>query len=610
VLATVLKRRTRCQNRLVAAVIPASWPRHALAVAQLVVIAGAGVAFVAAAAGRAPPSGVLTTYAGVSTGAFAADLAAGIGLLAAASVALVDPVTARLGAFAGLSGAAWFAPDLEGWPGAPSLVRSLGSAAVPLFIAALAFLVVGAPRGLIRPRPLRIVTALGLLLLVGVSASRALVRDPLLDPYCWRDCVDHALLVHADPGLASALDRVWLGATVVLGLLVCAIALDRLARGTPQARRVLTTILVPGALAAATEAVYAFALLRHPSENPRSAEFTALFFARAVAVAALAAGLLLAVAGMRRQRAAVARLADALGEAPLPGRLRDSLAAAFGDPRLEVGYWLREPGRYVDTEGNDIDALTATKERAVTPIVRNGTPVAVVIHDASLLDESFERDLGSAARLAVENERLQAEVRAQLEALQASRARVTERGDNERRRLERNLHDGAQQSLLALSLDLRLARSRAEAEGNRDLIAALSATLEDTQYALDELRELAHGIYPAVLAEAGLTRALETLADLAPVPVHLSAVPDERLAPPVEAALYIAVQETVADADTRGASFVEVEVRNAERYVTLSVVDDGRPRSSTLIHVSDRIGALGGEVVVADQSLRAEVPCG
>jgi signal transduction histidine kinase len=318
---------------------------------------------------------------------------------------------------------------------------------------------------------------------------------------------------------------------------------------------------------------------------------------------------LLALVGMRRQRAVVAELADALGDAPLPGRLRDSLAAAFGDPGLEVGYWLRERGRYVDAAGNEMEAETASKERAVTPIVRNGDPVAVVIHDAALLGRSFEQELGSAARLAVENERLQMEVRAQLDALRASRARVTERADGERRRLERNLHDGAQQSLLALSLDLRLARTQAEAEGNRDLTAALSATLEDTQHALDELRELAHGIYPAVLAEAGLTRALETLADLAPVPVHLTAVPDERLASTIEAALYVAVQEAVADASTRSASFVEVEIRKAGRYVTLSVVDDGRPRSSTLIHVSDRIGALGGEVAVAGQSLQAKVPC-
>jgi signal transduction histidine kinase len=312
---------------------------------------------------------------------------------------------------------------------------------------------------------------------------------------------------------------------------------------------------------------------------------------------------------MRRQRAVVAELADALGDAPLPGRLRDSLAAAFGDPGLEVGYWLRERGRYVDAAGNEMEAATESKERAVTPIVRNGAPVAVVIHDAALLGRSFEQELGSAARLAVENERLQVEVRAQLDALRASRARVTERADSERRRLERNLHDGAQQSVLALSLDLRLARAHAEREGNDDLTVALAAALEDTQYALDELRELAHGIFPAVLAEAGLARALETLADLAPVPANLSIELDQRLARPIEAAFYIAVQEAVADASTRGASVVEVTVRSAGRHATLSVVDDGRPRSSNLIHVSDRIGALGGELAVTEQSLRAEVPC-
>jgi signal transduction histidine kinase len=593
----------------VATVTSTSRSRRALAAAPLLTIAAAGVAFVAAEAGRMPPTGVPTTYAGVSTGAFAADLLAGIGLLIAASVALLDPATRRLGVFAGLSGAAWFAPDVEGWPTASPLVRSLGSAAVPLFVGALALLVIGAPRGRIRSRPLRIVTAVGLLVLVALAAARTLVRDPLLDPYCWRDCVDHSFLVHADPSLARVLDRIWLAVTVALGLLVCSVALDRLVRGTPQARRALASILAPGALAAATAAIYALALLRRPFENPQSVEFTALFFARAGAVAALAAGLLLALVGMRRQRAVVAELADALGEAPPPGRLRDSLAAAFGDPGLEVGYWLRERGRYVDAAGNEMEAATESKERAVTPIVRNGAPVAVVIHDAALLGRSFEQELGSAARLAVENERLQVEVRAQLDALRASRARVTERADSERRRLERNLHDGAQQSVLALSLDLRLARAHAEREGNDDLTVALAAALEDTQYALDELRELAHGIFPAVLAEAGLARALETLADLAPVPANLSIELDQRLARPIEAAFYIAVQEAVADASTRGASVVEVTVRSAGRHATLSVVDDGRPRSSNLIHVSDRIGALGGELAVTEQSLRAEVPC-
>jgi signal transduction histidine kinase len=579
-------------------------------VAPLLAVAAAGVALVAAVAGRAPPGGALTTYAGVSTGTFAADVAAGIGLFAAAVFALSDRGTARLGVFAGLSGAAWFAPDLEGWPGAPSIVRSLGSATVPLFLATLAVVVLGAPRGFVRPRFLWVTAASGVAVLVVAAAVRASVRDPLLDPYCWRNCVDNSFLIEARPGLASAVDHIWLGATIIVGVLVCGVALTRVARGTPPARRALAPILVPGAAAAATSSVYAFVLLRRPLEDPRTTEFLALFYARAAAVAALAAGLLFAIGGIRRQRAAVARLADALGETPPPGRLRDSLAAAFGDPTLEVGYWLRDRGGYVDAEGNDLEAATVARGRAVTTIVRNGAPIAAVLHDAALLGPSFEQDLGSAARLAVENERLQAEVRAQVVALRASHARVTERADSERRRLERNLHDGAQQSLLALSFDLRLARGEAEREGNDGLVGALSTAVDETLLALDELRELAHGIYPAVLAEAGLGRALETLADRAPVAVELTAVPEERFSSAIEAALYIAVQEAVDDAATRNASFVDVQIRADGTYVRLSVVDDGSPRSSRLIHVADRISALGGDTIVRARSLQAEVPCG
>jgi signal transduction histidine kinase len=236
--------------------------------------------------------------------------------------------------------------------------------------------------------------------------------------------------------------------------------------------------------------------------------------------------------------------------------------------------------------------------------VRGGNPLAVVMHDASLTG-SLERELGSAARLAIENERLQAEVRAQLEALRRSRMRITERGESERRRLERDLHDGAQQRLLALSFDLRLARSAAEADGDERLATTLSAAVDEAQVALEELRELAHGIYPAVLTEAGLSTALATLADEAPLPVELSATP-ERFDAPVEAALYVAVREAIDDAARRGATWANVSV---DGRITLRVEDDGVARSSPLLHVADRIGALGGETTFGPNSLRAEVPC-
>src|SRR5439155_3673120 len=150
-------------------------------------------------------------------------------------------------------------------------------------------------------------------------------------------------------------------------------------------------------------------------------------------------------------------------------------------------------------------APLAENGRAVMTIERSGHPIALVAHDATLVDGSrLDREIGPAATLAIENERLQAEVLAQLEDLRASRARIVETGDAERLRLERDLHDGAQQRLLALSYDLRLARAAAEADGDAELVTLLATAGDEAQTALGELRELAHGIYPAILAEAGL----------------------------------------------------------------------------------------------------------
>jgi signal transduction histidine kinase len=357
-------------------------------------------------------------------------------------------------------------------------------------------------------------------------------------------------------------------------------------------------VLIPAVFACGATAAYAIALLRRPLEQAGSAEQSALFYVRAVAFSALGAGLLLVMARRQRQRAAVSRLANELGAVP------DALASAFGDPTVEVAYWLPAVGRYVDSHGRAVDPPTPTATRAVTPIVRGGSPVAVVMHDASFTG-SLERELGSAARLAIENERLQAEVHAQLEALRRSRMRITERGEAERRRLERDLHDGAQQRLLALSFDLRLARSAAEADGDESLAMMLASAVEEAQAALEELRELAHGIYPAVLTEAGLSTALATLADEAQLPVELT-VTIARFEPAVEAALYVAVREAIDDAAKRGASWLRVDV---DGRVTLSVEDDGTARSSALVHVTDRIGALGGVTAFGPNSLRAEVPC-
>jgi signal transduction histidine kinase len=571
----------------------ASWPRRARPAVLLLPVAYGVVALLVVAATRAPQNLGPTSYAGVSNAAYTADLVAGLGLLGAAALALLDVGSARIGGLVFLAGLLWFAPDWEGWTGGSPSLRSLGAAAVPLLGVPLAILVA-------RGQRVRRLVWFGAAVLVAAAVARALVRDPLLDPYCWRDCLSRTFVVHADSSLAHDLDHVSEGATVALALVAVPAVVVRLRRAT-------WPLLVPAALALAAVAAYSAQLLHNPQENPLDGTFSALFYARAVAVTALAAGVVLAVVLRRQQRANVARLANELSDAPQQGRLGQTLAAAFGDPTLEVAYWLPRAGHFVDMSGAPVDPSKAADGRAVTPIVRGGNPVAVVVHDPALLEESFERELGSAARLAVENERLEAEVRAQLSALRDSRLRVITRGDAERRRLERDLHDGAQQRLLALGYDLRLARTAAAAEGDEQLAEELAEAVEEAQSALEELRQLAHGIYPAVLAEAGLAAALATLADESPLAVELGSVPDERFDPAVEAALYVAVREAIGDAARRGATWVEVTF---EDRVRLRITDDGAARLSPLVHVADRVGALGGETVFGPTSLEAEIPCG
>jgi signal transduction histidine kinase len=289
--------------------------------------------------------------------------------------------------------------------------------------------------------------------------------------------------------------------------------------------------------------------------------------------------------------------------------LRAALAAAVGDPTLEVSFPLAG-SRYVGADGRRVDAPSTEDGRAATPIVREGRVLAVVTHDAALLEGAqVERQIGSATRLAVENERLQAEVLARLVELRASRSRIVERGDDERRRLERNLHDGAQQRLLALAYDLRIARSSAAKGGEDDVERLLRHAVEESHVALEELRGLARGIFPAILAEEGLGAAIASLADEAPIPVEPGDVTGERFLPAIETAVYLTIAEAVDDAASRHATHVAIDVVKAEDRLVVAARDDGTPRHVRTVRAGDRIGALGGTVDVGPTSLHAEIPC-
>ena len=250
------------------------------------------------------------------------------------------------------------------------------------------------------------------------------------------------------------------------------------------------------------------------------------------------------VASDMRRSEALARLADSVTAGAGTPSLRATLARTLDDDRIRVVYPV-EDGLFIDEAGALVPAPHTGAERGVTAIERAGVQIALVEHEAGLDADLLDREIGAAARLAVDNERLEATIRARLRDLQASRARIVEAGNSARGRLERDLHDGAQQRLLAVSFELRLAVAACEKAGApAETHAALAAAIEELDRALAELRDLAQGIHPVVLAEDGLTGALASLAEAAPVPLEVTCDVD-RCARPTELAAYLVIVEAV-----------------------------------------------------------------
>jgi signal transduction histidine kinase len=338
--------------------------------------------------------------------------------------------------------------------------------------------------------------------------------------------------------------------------------------------------------------------------------------------AVLPVGLLVGVLRTRLGRAAVTDFVIELNRIPTRTSLRDSLARALGDPSLELAFAL-PGGEYVDTLGTTVILPSPGSGRAVTSIESAGRPLAALIHDPAIDEEDPElvAAAGSAARLALENERLQAEVRASLEEVRASRARILEAADAERKRLERDIHDGAQQRLVALGIALRMARDQAATHADEALVKDLDGATSQLKQALSELRDLAQGIHPAVLSRAGIGPALRVLAELSPIPVEVKDVPTARYPESVEAAVYFVVSEALTNtAKHSGAGRVEVSVRQQDDRLLVDVQDDGlggaaAGNGSGLIGMADRVSVLGGKLEIASPSaagtlVHAEIPCG
>jgi signal transduction histidine kinase len=559
------------------------------------------------------------------------NMAAGWAFGIAGLIAMRRRPTNRTGLLMVLIGAAFLA---RLWLYLPvPLLVSLGywSGEAPLIL--LGILVLGYPSGRIPSLAARAWVVAGVIYLFAIQGALTLV-DPLGVWVC-PECRSLITLTYNERILATVYHiRVYALLTLAAGLI--GLLVRRWLGASGPARRTLTPVWLAGLVFAGVALTIAllsntgiafddFAYVPSPGRflhvqaPPIVWEVVAWVQGASLFVVPIA--LLVGLLRSHLGRAAVSALAVELrriGERP---PLVESLRRALADRSLELGLWSRPAAAYVTPEGLPLHLPEPGAPRGVTRIDGDDGPLAVMIHDPALSDQPALIDgAGAVAHLALENERLHAEVKAQLEEVRASRERIASAADAERRKVERNLHDGAQQRLVSLSLALGMARRKA-ADGAPDVAETLEQAEAELRQAITELRELARGIHPAILTEAGLGAALESLADHSPVPVSLETDLDGRRLPPlVEATAYFVVSEALTNAAKHAAaSRVDVSITAADGIVKLRIEDDGvggadPARGSGLRGLLDRVAVLGGRLRVEDGEhggtrLEAEIPC-
>jgi signal transduction histidine kinase len=518
----------------------------------------------------------------------------------------IGPLMIAVG-FAGLLKALAFSGD--------SVVFTIGSLSELLIYALLIHLLLSFPSGRLESGVDRVLVGVAYFNTTVLQLAAFVLNDPA-QAGC-PNCPVNPLLIDHSQAAAGVIDAAQLDiAVAVLGAVV-AVLYRRWRDSTPSQRRGLAPVLAVGSLTFAllmTELIIEQANL---SSTVADGLTLALFGSLACLPVAFVAGL---VRFRFSQAEAISSLVGRLGSSAGRVSLRDALAEALGDPTLELAYWVPNQEAYVNADGQPMRIDPPPKGKIVTTVENQGRRVGAIVHDADLAEErDLVRAVGAAAALTLENERLDAELRARVDELHTSRARIVTAGYAERRRLERDLHDGAQQRLMALGINLRLARDLIA--NNAKAAALLDASLEELNEATRELRELARGIHPAVLTERGLQTALNGLALRSPVPVELVETPEARLPSSVESAVYFVVAEALTNvARYAQARTVKVTVVRSNGQVDVQVSDDGvggadPAQGSGLRGLSDRVAALDGRLVLTSQdgdgtTVEARIPCG
>ena len=517
----------------------------------------------------------------------------------------------RLGPVMALTAFAWFAAQLSE-ASSPALY-TIGTAVQYLFIAGFVYVLLSFPSGALHGSLDRVLVASALALALGLQVV-AMLWGNKSGLRCSASCPDNLLRVLEDNGRALWLLGLQRAIGGALTVTAAVLQVTRWWRGGAAQRRAQAPVLVAGCL---TLAALTVTIVDDLLGGPLGSLPADVFF---YAAATVPGAVLLVFLQRRLAWGMVAGLVVQLGGPNEPVDLREALARAVGDPSLELAFWYPAEARYVDDDGRPVELPGPKSSRRSTLVERDGEPIAVLVHDP-VLEHNAElvRSVCAAASLALENQRLQAELRARLVELQASRGRLVEVTDAERRRIERNLHDGTQQRLVSIAMSLGLLQAKLPA-GAAEAEPLVAETRHELELALRELRELTHGIHPPLLTERGLAAALEELCRRAALPARLDAALEDRFPDQVESAVYFVVSEALANAAKHShAAQVRVAASSRGGRLVVEVADDGTGGAtasggSGLRGLADRVEALGGRFTLssppgAGTTLRADIPC-
>ncbi len=520
----------------------------------------------------------------------------------------------RLGPL-GLGVAGTFAlSSLNGSPSA--LAYTLGMTVWAVYIVYLAYVYLSFPadhlgsgldRRLVAGLAVATVVLWSLILLF---SDRLPVGGPFTD--CGDRCPDNALqVVDGASGLGKALASLF---TVVTTAALVAVAVSLFLKTRAPSRLRRRTLEPVMYLVVAS--VLTFLLYRVVGSAAPGAKPTLRYLCGAASIAVPIAFLVGQIRGRIFAATRVGQLVASMQDtAATPARVEALMRDTVGDPTLTLAFPASENGAYVGVDGRALDLSAGAAEQQITPIVRAGSTVAVLVHDSTLdTDPAVLEGLAASSFMLLENARL-------VDELRASRGRIATAAEQERLRLERDLHDGAQQRLMAIQIKLALLRDRISEE---DVASELDEISDDATAAVEELRGLAHGIYPTVLRERGLADGLSVAAASSPLPVQIVDDGIGRCDPTIEAAIYFCSLEAIQNATKHGGpgTRVTVTLERRDGAVQVEVADDGigfqmgeQDDGIGLVSMRDRIAAVGGELDVRSEpgtgtTVHAVVPVG